>query len=257
MEILYKTINWTKTKVLKYFKDENKENILILHGWWGKSDSFINFAKNIFENWYNVFIPDLPWFWETKLDKVFNLDDYSNFVENIVLELWLKNFILMWHSNWWAISIKLVNSWKLDIKKLVLYNSAGVRITKKMNLKRKIFKMLSLVFKPLKNFLFFKKIRILFYKIIWNYDYINSLKVPFLEETYKNIISEDLQNIMKNINIETLLIRWEKDDFTPISYWKIINKNIKNSKMIVLNWEWHSPHLKNVEYLTNTFLKNI
>lgn len=257
MEILYKNINWIKTKILKYFNEENKENILILHGWWWKSESFKNFAEIIFKKWFNVFIPDLPWFWETKLDKTFDLDEYSIFIEKLIFDLWIEDFILMWHSNWWAISIKLANNKNIKIKKIILYNSAGVRITKKMSFKRKVFKIFSIPFKPFKNFSFFKKLRIVFYKIIWNYDYLNSLKVPFLEETYKNIIGEDLQNIMKNINTETLLIRWEKDTFTPISYWKIIKKNIKNSKMIVLDWEWHSPHLKNVEKLANTFLNNI
>jgi pimeloyl-ACP methyl ester carboxylesterase len=257
MEKIYKEINWIQTKILKFYDKKNKENILILHGWWGKSDSWINFSKILFENWYNVFVPDLPGFWDTFLNKVFSLDDYALFIEDLVSFLELKDFILFWHSNWWAISIKVASREKISIKKLVLNNSAWVRVTLKMTLKRKFFKVLWLFFKPFKDFILFQKLRLLFYKVIWNYDYLNSLRKPFLEETYKNVISEDLQDIMKNISLRTLLIWWELDKFTPISYWNIINENIKKSKLVVIEWEWHSIHLKNALKLSDVFLENV
>lgn len=256
MEKTYLEIEWIKTKVLKFFSKENNKNILILHWWWWKSESWINFSNQISKKWFNVFVPDLPWFWETTLPKVFNLDDYRDFIKNLIIELDLKDFYLMWHSNWWAISMKLSLISDLKIKKLILNNSAWIRNEPKVNFKRKVLKLISLIFKPLKSFSFFKHLRIIFYKIIWNYDYVNSLKIPFLEETYKNIISEDLQNIMENISTETLLIRWENDKFTPISYWKKINSLIKYSKMIIIPWEWHSIHLKNPEILALELLKN-
>lgn len=257
MEEIYENILDTKAKILKFEKKENNKNLLILHWWWWNSNSWLEFANIIVEKWYNVYVPDLPWFWETKLKNIYTLDNYAFFVEEIVKKLSLNDFILMWHSNWWAISIKLLNRWNLKIQKLVLNNSAWVRITKKMTFKRKAFKLLSNIFKPLKNIPWFQMLTILFYKILRNHDYINSLKVPFLTETYKNMIWEDLQDIMKNINVETLLLRWEKDHLTPLEYWKIINKNIKNSKMIVIEGEWHSIQLKNVWKLMKAFLDNV
>ena len=63
------------------------------------------------------------------------------------------------------------------------------------------------------------------------------------------MINTDLQDELVKINVETLLIRWEKDTYTPCKNWKIMNKLIKNSKMIVIENATHWIHLKMPEQL--------
>lgn len=235
----------------------NLENILILHWWWWSSSSWLEYWEILSKNWFNVIIPDLPGFGKTKLTKVFNLEEYAIVIEEFCKEIWLNDFILMWHSNWGSISILLENRWNISIKKLVLNNSAGIRNDKKRNLKRKILNYISNNFDFFKNLKVFKKTRKLFYKIIWNQDYINAEKTPFLKETYQNIIKTDLQNQIKNIKKDTLLIRWEKDTYTPLSDAYFMRNNIKKSKLCILDNETHWIHLKNPKRLIETFLNNI
>ncbi len=240
-----------------FINPENTETIVILHGWWWSSQSWLIAWELLFQNWFNVIIPDLPGFWKTKLNKVFDLDEYAIVIEEFIKKLWLNNIILWWHSNWWAIAIKIAIRWKINISRLVLNNSAWIRNDKKRSFKRKILWKIINNFKFLKKIFIFKKIRILFYKIIWGQDYLNAEKNPNLKQTYLNMISSDLQNEIKNINNYTLLIWWENDTYTPISDWNFMRNNIKNSKIIVLENEKHWIHLSNPEKLINTFLNNI
>lgn len=242
----------------KYFKKEgNMENIIILHWWWWSSNSWVETWKLLSEIWFNAIIPDLPGFWKTKMNYIFDLDKYSSVVINFIKELKLDNIILWWHSNGWAISIKIVNSKLLNIKKLVLNNSAWIRNDKKRNFKKIFFKIISDYLKIFNKIPAYKKIRILFYKLIWSTDYINSEKNPYLKQTYLNIIKEDLKEDIKNIDLDTLLIRWEKDTYTPISDAYFFRNNIKKSRLCILDNETHWIHLKNPKRLVDTFLKNI
>jgi len=123
--------------------------------------------------------------------------------------------------------------------------------------KRKILNFVIKYFSFLKKIFIFKKIRILFYKIIWGQDYLNAEKNPFLKKTYLNMIKSDLQEEIPKIKVNTLLIWWENDTYTPLSDWYFMRKNIKNSKMIVLENEKHWIHIHNPELLVKTFLQNI
>ncbi len=241
-------------KYKEYTNDSNKETVVILHWWWGSSNSWIEFSEILSQNWYNVIVPDLPWFWETKLNYVFDLDEYSKVITNFLRELKIDNFILWWHSNWWAISIKIANSNIFNIKRLVLNNSAWIRNDKKRSLKRKI---LNNIIRPFKFLWKSKKIRSFFYRAIWSQDYLESEKTPFLKETYKNMISSDLKDDIKKINLNTLLIWWELDSYTPLSDAYYMRNNIWKSKLVVLDWETHWIHIKNPVRLVDTFINNI
>lgn len=244
-----------------WFDKKNEYNIIILHWWWGSSQSWLEVWELLFDSWFNVFIPDLPWFWNTKLEKVIELDDYASIIEEFIIALWLKNIILWWHSNWWAISIKIANRWKIEISRLVLNNSAWIRNDKKRNIKRKILNNFTNIIKKIipknSNNIYIKKIRSIFYKIIWWQDYLNAEKNSYLKQTYLNMIKSDLKEDIKKIKQNTLIIWWQKDTYTPLSDWYIIRNNIWNSKLIILENEKHWIHLKNPKKLVNTFLTNI
>ncbi len=240
-----------------FINPENTETIVILHWWGWSSQSWLQVWELLLQNGINVIIPDLPGFWKTKLEKVFDLDEYAIVIEEFIKELNLDNIILWWHSNWWAISIKLAKRWKINISRLILNNSAWIRNDKKRNLKRKILKSVVNNFKFLKKFFIFKKLRILFYKAIWWQDYLNAEKNPYLKETYLNMISSDLQDDIKELKNHTLLIWWEKDTYTPRNDWLKMRNSIKNSKLVVLENEKHWIHLTSPEKLVKTFLENI
>lgn len=244
-------------KYKEFFSPENTETIVIIHWWWWSSSSWVDVAETLNESWFNVIVPDLPWFWETKLEYVFDLDEYAKVISKFLKELNINNFILWWHSNWWAISIKIANSNIFNIKRLVLNNSAGIRNDKKRSIKRKIINKIAEIYKKLPFPKWNSKLRELFYKVIGSHDYLKAEKNPFLKETYKNMISSDLSEDIKKINKDTLLIWWELDRYTPLSDAYFMRENIKKSKLIILDNETHWIHIKNPYRLVETFLNNI
>lgn len=248
-----------------YESTKNVVDILIIHWWWGKSDSWTDVADILFEKWYNVIVPDLPWFWKTEITKVYTLNDYAQTLEEFCKKLKLEQCVVWGHSNGGAISITMAQRKKIHIERLVLNNSAGIRRDEKRNVKRKILHSLTQIIKKIipninKNSWkkgLFSKIRNLFYRIIWWQDYLEAEKNPFLKQTYLHMIGSDLQENIKNIELDTLLIRGEKDTYTPVSDAHIMRKTITNSKLIVLENETHGIHLKNPELLVQTFIDNI
>lgn len=241
----------------KEFWEWYSEVIVILHWWWGKSDSWIKSSELLSEWWFRVIVPDLPWFWQTEINRVFTLDDYATIIENFIKNLKLDNIILWWHSNWGAISIKIANNWRINISRLVLNNSAWIRNDKKRSLKRLIIWNIIKPFKLIKNIPGWKKIRNLFYRAIWSHDYINAEENKYLKQTYLNMINSDLKEDISNISIDTLLIWWEEDTYTPLSDGNYMRDNIKKSKIVTLTWEKHWIHLHSPNKLINTFFDNI
>jgi len=260
-----KFVKLWKTEIhYKMFEDENSlQDVLILHWWWGKSDSWTQVWELLYQKAMRVIVPDLPWFWKTKITKNYTLEDYAQLIEDFCKQLELKNIILWWHSNGGAISITLENRWNIEIERLVLNNSAGIRKDEKRSLKRKIFNSVAKVVKKLiettglLSLQKWWKLRNLFYRAIWWQDYLEAEKNPFLKQTYLNMIGSDLQEKIKQINTDTLLIWWEKDTYTPLSDAHLMRNAIKKSKLVVLDNETHWIHLKNPQRLVETFIDNI
>ena len=249
-------------------KNDDSDTILILHGWQGASSSWTKTGDLLNQAWYNVVIPDIVCASKnTKCNDVFTLDDFSKLIEEFVDNLKEKhkniNFdkLILWgHSNWGAISIKIVNRKKIKVLRLILNNSAWIRNDKKRSLKRKILNILIKIYKKLplhQGRGLGWGLRNLFYRAIWSQDYLNAEKNPNLKQTYLNMISSDLKEDIKKIEDFTLLIWGEKDSYTPVSDAYFMRDNIKKSKLVILNNETHWIHLKNPKRLVETFLQNI
>jgi len=91
-------INTQELHYKYYGSQDSKWDILILHWWWGKSDSWMNVAEILSKNLYNVYIPDLPGFWKTTLSKVYTIESYAQLIEEFVQKLWITPKLLLWHS---------------------------------------------------------------------------------------------------------------------------------------------------------------
>ena len=241
----------------KTFWNKNNTTFLILHWWGGSSDSWIKVGQMLWEKFF-VIIPDIPC--ASKLetcDKVYTLDDYADLIKEFIYDLNLKDFILLGHSNGWAIASKLVTKYPdLSIKKIILNNSAWIRKDRKRSLKRKVFWVISKIVKPIFALPWMWKIRNLFYRAIWGHDYLEAEKNPNKKQTYLNMINSDLQDTFPKIKQDTLLIWWENDTYTPLSDGEKINNLIKNSKLVIIKDVRHGIHLQKPEELVKVILEN-
>ncbi len=232
---------------------EKKWNIVIIHWWWGSSVSREEVWKDLSKKWYNVYVPDLPWFWRTWLEKIFSIEDYWDVVDEFVKYKKLDDFILLWHSNWWRISIYLVANSILKPKKLILNNSAWLNY--KQSILKKTIKFFSKILKKFAFLPWYSFIRKILYKLVWGHDYLNTDNDLNKKITFENMLNCWLEWIMKNINIPTYLIWWWKDTYTPLKQWRKMNTLIKNSKLIILKNETHWIHLKNPKKLSKNILE--
>jgi pimeloyl-ACP methyl ester carboxylesterase len=60
-----------------------------------------------------------------------------------------------------------------------------------------------------------------------------------MRQTLSNVVNTDLQNIMPNIKIPTLLLFGENDTATPPEYGKIMNKLIPDSGLVIMQNAGH------------------
>ncbi len=242
----------------KTYWDKKNTPFLILHWWGGSSDSWVKFGEKLWKDFY-VIIPDIPCASKLEIcDKVYTLDEYAYLIKNFIDKLWLKDFILMWHSNGWAIATKLVINYSdLLVKKLILNNSAWIRKNRKRSLKRKVFWVVSKFVKPIFALPWMWKVRNLFYRAIGGHDYLEAEKNPNKKQTFLNMINSDLQENYKDINTPTLLIWGENDTYTPLVDGQKINNLIKNSKLIIIKDVRHGIHLQKPEELVKVILENV
>ena len=222
------------------------EKIVFLHGWVNKyiieeNSDIYEFYKDLIEElkkFFEVYFIYLPGFDKKNLERPYNLDDYIDYLKNFVDKNNLENFILIGHSFGGQVAAKFTYLYPEKVKKLILYDSACLR---KKGLKKKI---LNIFKKPGKLiFKLFPFLRKLFYKIFTGST--SYLKLPEnMKKTMQDVISEDLTNILKDIKNETLIIWGEKDKITPLWQGKLINKLIKNFKLIIQKNGDHSFHKK-------------
>ena len=239
------------------YVDEGQTNsdyaILLLHGW-GASINYFAKTVNLLKEKYRVLALDLPGFGKSdNLKKSFFVDDYVDIVIDFLKKLNVKKVSLIGHSYGGRIIIKLNNR---DVKDFEIINNVLIDAA---GIKNKIG--------------FKKRIKIYIYKIIKSliallpignkkYEMIENLKSKFGSKDYKSVkkelrdtlvksVNEDLSSILKNIKVDTLIIWGEKDIDTPIDNAKFMEREIKNSGLVVIKNTGHFSFIED-EY---TFLK--
>jgi pimeloyl-ACP methyl ester carboxylesterase len=228
------------------------QSVLILHGWKSSKEKWDRVKDILEKKDIKVIVPDLPGFKEeTKIEKPWSLDDYLRWVETYVKKkekegLLKEPFFLVGHSFGGRIAIKFSVNNSEKVKGLILVSSAGIRNKKKYVSRLSSFKKFSF----LPGFSFLRKI---FYKfIVGKTDYL-AVEGP-MKETFKNIVSEDLTDLLPKIKNNTLIIWGERDDFTPISNGYLMREKINNSEMIKLKNIGHTPYLENPQLLADKII---
>ncbi len=238
----------------------NGKNILILHGWGSdtSSKSWGTVQEELSKNGFRVFALDLPGFGKTDVPNIaWDINDYKDFVIEFIKKLDLYEFYLIGHSFGGRISIKLANENNLNINKLILCSSAGIKID--LGIKTYIIIFFANIGKIIFStfpFCFSKNIsKKIFYFLIRKRDYAKTS--DNMRKIMKEVIKEDLTPLLKSIKIETLLIWGENDKTIPVKYANIFNREIKNSSFVVLKNSGHSPNKDNPLKLSEEIIKFI
>lgn len=244
---------------INYIKQGNGRNVLILPGW-GTTIATYTTLINSISTYATVYCLDMPGFGESdEPRKIWNLDDYINFVIKFIESQNLKEFDVIGHSNGGRIIIKLISQEQLEFKigKIILIGSAGIVHEPKLNVKCRIK-----LFKIAKKILNLKPIKAIFPNALDNLknkfgseDYKNAS--PILRSSMVNLINTDLKECMPNIKVPTLLIWGENDTATPIADAKIMEKLIPDAGLVKVEGASHYVFLEAPGYVNlviSTFL---
>ncbi|MFI3241895.1 MAG: alpha/beta hydrolase [Alphaproteobacteria bacterium] len=213
---------------INYIKEGKGDFVFILHGWGSSSQVFQN-TKSLMAQKYTVVVPDIPGFGDSDEPKEpWCVDNYVDFVIDFISQFKAQKVILMGHSYGGRIMIKLANRKNLpfELDKLILVDAAGIKakLSLKSKIKVKLFK--------LAKYLLPQNLVVKLRNKMGSSDYNNAS--PIMKQTMVKSIAEDLSPLLKGIKTETLLI-WGKDDTaTPLSDGQLMEKEIKNSGLVVL-----------------------
>ena len=211
-----------------------------MHGYLADKNSFFNQLKH-FEQFFSVFAFDFKGFGDNKdMLYPYSLDDYILDVK----EYFYKNNIvkpsIIAHSFGGRVALKMAGTDKNIFDKLVLTGCAGLKPKFSVNkfIKKRVFWLC-------KKFVDREKL-----KGFYSSDYL-ALN-PIMKKSFVKIINEHLDYILEKIENPTLVINGELDKQTPLYMAKKINRQINNSKLVIIKGAGHfafidKPHTFNRE----------
>lgn len=212
--------------------------ILFLHGWGADGAIWVPVMRKLHDAGFASCSIDFPGFGKSEMPPhPFSVDDYTEVVREFIQKLVLNNCVVVAHSFGGRVAIKLAAMHPDAIQKLVLVDSAGVRLaSQKFSFKQGIIRMIRPLFRiwPL-GFL-----RPYLYRWFASEDY---LAYPHLRETFIKVVNEDLTSLLPRVTAGTLLIWGANDCDTPMQAAHIMQKNILHSRLVVLPGAGHFSFL--------------
>lgn len=219
------------------------KQLVILPGWGGTKETWQNFI-DIAQKDYEVICLELPCFGnEPCPNKVWGIENYSDFVAQKIKDLNLIKPILLGHSFGGQVATYLVANNPELISQLILSGPALLR--PKQNLKKIILGIIAKLGKILFQLPIICKFAIkakkFLYRLADSSDYNNTFGIK--REIFKKVIRQDVTNQLNKINLPTLIIWGSKDNYVPLKFGKKIAKLIKNSKLKIIPNGRHGLHI--------------
>lgn len=206
---------------------------------------------------YTVLSLDLPGFGGSETPPSdWTLNDYAHFVAAFLDKTGQsKIYAILGHSNGGAIAIKALANGVISAEKLVLVASAGVRNQQslakaaKMSLAKAAKLPLAALPRTTRT-----KVKRRVYSKLGSDLYV----AEHLQGTFKNVVSEDIQDDAKKLQLETLLIYGQNDTATPVRYGEILDSCLQHSSLKIVEGVGHFVHQERSEetaILIKDFLK--
>ena len=213
--------------------------VLLLHGWGGEAASFQPVFEWLAES-HKVYALDLPGFGKSQIPHTpWDTSDYAQFVTAFLEKFDISKAHLIGHSFGGRISIILSAEHPEKVDKLILVDSAGLRPrrTAKYYLRVGMAKVGKLLRRcgtsgtQLANTLSSR---------LGSKDYQDAGE---MRATLVKVVNQDLRSLLPRISASTLLIWGEHDKDTPVSFGKIMEREIPDAGLVVLKEAGHFSYL--------------
>lgn len=228
---------------INYICEGQGKNILILHGWGAGIDTILPIFNHLKSN-FKVYAMDFPGCGQSqKPSEVLGACDYARITKKFIDAMKLDEIILIGHSHGGRVSLVLANKYPELVKKMILIDSAGLIPKRKLRYYVKVYTFKAL--KKLYSITFFwmdtveKMER--FYKKFGSADYKDADRI--MRKILVKLVNEDIRPLLKDIKASTLLIWGRDDNATPVYMGEIMEKEIKDSGLVVLENAGHYSYL--------------
>lgn len=207
--------------------------VILLHGW-GQNIEMMEPIQSALEKNFHVINLDFPCFGKSEEPKeVWGVEDYKDFLRELVLAFKLEEPILIGHSFGCRVAIRYAAQY--PTRKMVLTGAAGIKPKQSLEVKTKIA-----AYKAAKQLL----------KLPGMDRYSEQIRAHFGSEDYKNAggitrqifvkcVNDDVTDILEKVTAPTLLIFGENDDATPVWMGKIMEEKMKDAALIIFENDDH------------------
>lgn len=226
------------------------KKVYILHGWTYETEEWNVFLDKLKEKDISPVMLKIPGLTE-KIDRPWNLNDYVSWLNEKLLNE--NKVVLIGHSNGGKIALSYSLKYPSKVSKLFLIDSAGIYHNElPLKVKRIIFKFLAKLGKKVTKS---ESLKNLLYRFAKENDY--NIAPEIMKITMQNLINDDLTKDLENIKAETNIIWGSDDKITLLSDGKLMNKCIKNSKLIIIKGARHSPQFTHTDEVINYIYENL
>jgi len=203
----------------------------MLHGWKRSLNDWSGIAQ-ILSSRYRVFLIDFPGMGNSSLpNKSFDTYDYAQIISQFIKKLGLKDIVLVGHSFGGKVGIILASR-NRAVKKLILVDASGMD---EKSIIVKIKAAISKLVKPIIALIPDSLVYIVSERL-YSEDYKNA---GSLKESFKKIVSQNVEAEAMKINIPTLIIWGDKDKEVTTKAAKMLRSLIKNSTLRIV---WNTGH---------------
>ena len=235
---------------LNYIVEGEGTPILVLHGWGCNIDT-VRSIINILNKKYKVYSLDLPGHGKSQEPKeAIGSFEYAEIVREFIKSMKIEKASFVGHSFGGKLSIIFGAKYPELVDKIVLIDSAGLipKRGPKYYIRVYSFKSLRFLYKNL--FFWYKDEKRMekFYKKFGSDDYRDSSGV--MRKIVVKVVNENLRPLLKDIKASTLIIWGDKDDATPLYMAKIMEKEIKDSGLVVFEGAGHYSYLDDYSKFT-------
>ncbi len=253
MQIDKKKISGLEISYL-YKKANHKRYVVFLHGWGQNKESFLPVIDQNMN--MNILSIDLPGFGDSQepeffveQKKEFVTQQYANVIKDLLNEFEIDEIIIVAHSYGGRISFWLANM-DLPIKKMILTGAAGIKPKRTIKYYISVYgyKFQKLLLKTP----FYKQFQTDVLSTSGSSDYKNASNI--MKQILIRSVNEDLKFLFKTIKQKVILFWGENDLAVPVSDALIMEKEIKNSKLIIVKGS-HYAFLENATDFKNLITK--
>lgn len=225
--------------------------VVLLHGWGATSQAMWPVAQQLAQAGFTAHVLDLPGFGKTQFPpQPWHVPDYARWVVKYLDFAKLERAHLIGHSFGGRISLVLGADYAQRVNKIVLSNSAGVRLPP--SLKQQVMTLGGEILMRLLSLPGLRsrrdRIRQRLRRRFASEDYLNAGP---LEETFKLVIAEDLLPYARRVQASTLLFWGDQDQDTPLEAGRTLEREMPDAGLILIPGAGHYAYLDDL----NQFIK--